>query len=108
MIQLKASQANKTEDIDWVNHQLLYYQTRCNSAEKSNIHLQKSLNKISGYLANIGLSIEALKESWKSGTIKFGKFNQNIFKIEWIWHRAKPGFKLSKTLKRISEEPETA
>ena len=108
VMQMKACQAAKDEDKDDINSQLLYYKSRWSTAEKGNIQLQKSMNKISGYLTNIGLTIEDLKEAWSTGVIKFGKINTNIFKIEWAWHKSKPSFKLNNKLKRISEESEVA
>ena len=73
-------------------------------AEKNWVNLQKSINKVAGYLSNIGLSIDEIKEAWSTGVIKFGKINTDIFKIEWIWQKLKPQVYRNNVLKSISEE----
>ena len=101
---MKANQVNVQDDKKEVYDKLVFYQQRWTIAEKNWINLQKSINKLAGYLSNIGLSIDDIKEAWSTGILKFGKLNTDIFKIEWICQKFKPPFHLNNVLKSISEE----
>jgi len=60
---MKANKANVHQDKKDIYNQMVFYQNRCTKAENTSVNLQKAINKLSGYLSNIGLSIDSLKEA---------------------------------------------